>query len=90
MNHNQEVQVLWGAWSQEPRANHKVQPVRAGLEEVKSDSCGSTNRNPVEGVPSQGERSPIREALATKATDVNLAIVQRRRWFLPEEISPHA
>ena len=66
MNPNQEVQVLWGARSQEPQANHKAQAVRPRLKAVTSNSCGSTNRNRVEGVPSQGERSLLREALVTK------------------------
>ena len=66
MNRNQEVEVLWGAWSQDPRANRKAQAARPRLKEAKSDSCGSTNRNRVEGAASQGERAIDREALATK------------------------
>jgi hypothetical protein len=66
MNHDQEVQVLWGARSQEPRANRKAQAVRPRLKEAKSRSCGSTDRNRVEGAASQGERAKHREALATK------------------------
>ena len=63
---DQEVQVLWGAWSQEPRANHKAQAARPRLKEVRSRSCGLTNRNRVAGAASQGERASTREALATK------------------------
>src|SRR5262245_55095186 len=39
---------------------------RSALKEARSESCVSTNRNRIEGAPSQDERARKREILATK------------------------
>jgi hypothetical protein len=51
---------------------------------------GPTNRNRIRGVGDQGERAIDREALVTKGTCVDPAVVRGRPMFLPGEISPHA
>jgi hypothetical protein len=51
---------------------------------------GPTNRNRMGGAGDQGERARDREALVTKGTCVNPAVVRGRPMLLPGEISPHA
>ena len=71
--HDQEVQVLWGSWSQRPRANRKAKKRRepsdreVGAERSGERNRASTNRNRISDAAEQGERALIREALATKA-----------------------
>jgi len=66
MGSDLEVKVLWGAWSQEPRANRKAPRREDGAEGSGERNRGSTYRNRIEGDADQGERANDREALVTK------------------------
>src|SRR6185436_8513763 len=66
MKSDQEVRVLWGTRSQEPRANRKVTAREGGAESSGERNRASTNRNRIRGAVNQGERPNAREALATK------------------------
>ena len=66
MGTDQEVQVLWGTWSQGPRANRKASFREGGAEGSGERNRQPTNRNRIRGEANQGERATDREALATK------------------------
>ena len=66
MRRDEEVEVLWGSWSQQPPASRKVTDREVGAERSGERIRGSTNRNRIRGAADQGERACDREALATK------------------------
>jgi hypothetical protein len=63
---DQEVKVLWGSWSQRPRANRKASAREGAPKEAGKRNREPTNRNRIRGGANQGERACNREALATK------------------------
>ena len=74
----EEVQVLWGSWSQRPRVNRKAKKPgnrsgrEAGAERSGEQNRELTNRNQIRGAGTQGERTNDREALVTKESSVDL------------------
>ncbi len=85
-----EVKVLWGTWSQGPRVKRKACDREVAAERSVERNRESTNRNRIGGSAEQGERATDREAVATKGSGVDPAIVRRRPHVLPGEISPDA
>ena len=66
------MKVLWGSWSQRPRANRKAKKPgnrsgrEAGAERSGEQNREPTNRTRIRGAETQGERPNDREALVTK------------------------
>ena len=71
------MKVLWGSWSQRPRANRKAKKPgnrsgrEAGAERSGEQNRELTNRNRIRGAETQGERPNDREALVTKELSVD-------------------
>ena len=57
MGTDREVQVLWGTWSQGPRANRKATLREGGAEGSGERNRQPTNRNRIGGDADQGERA---------------------------------
>ena len=74
----EEVQILWGSWSQRPRVNRKAKKLgnqsgrEAGAERSGEQNREPTNRNRIRGAETQGERPNDRKALVTKGSSVDL------------------
>jgi hypothetical protein len=78
----EEVKVLWGSWSQRPRANRKAKKPgnrsgrEAGAERSGEQNREPTNRNRIRGAETQGERPNDREALVTNESSVDPAVAR--------------
>ncbi len=96
MRRDEEVEVLWGSWSQQPPASRKVTDREVGAERSGERIRGSTNRNRIRGAADQGERACDREALATKgqAASIRRSCGERHGSYLgsarltPERATP--